>query len=415
MEKKITVILVTIVAIIAFVSVMAFYHQARISEGYSRTAPAGGYGDINGDGVINFGVQADDPFLAYNFFKQYITPDVNHDGIVNNADTNLVTSQWGKSGSSYWIPEDVDLSGHIDARDLYYISVFWNRTECQPSTQDRINQLNLVPGVNITFDTHELTRRIDVDNNSMLSFNDVLLIEEYAKGEINEFPVEHITNHPPVAVLDKNRYTGAVGEPVTFDASGSYDPDGDTIQYRWAMFSIDGYYTDWTTNSTFTYTFSLPLKNVQLYLHVKDSHGAESVTNARIFIYENITPPVADFTYTPANPKVGDVVYLNSTSYDPDGYITDYYWYIDGKTAPYYWHKDITYIFNSSGNHVVKLTVGDNDHLVTSKTKTIVVGQPQPPPTPPARSKMTNAIMVVALVGFIGTSLVWWKYERYKH
>jgi hypothetical protein len=42
-------------------------------------------------------------------------------------------------------------------------------------------------------------------------------------------------NQPPIATLAADRDVVAVGVPVTFDASGSHDPDFDELEYRWSF------------------------------------------------------------------------------------------------------------------------------------------------------------------------------------
>ena len=48
-----------------------------------------------------------------------------------------------------------------------------------------------------------------------------------------------LLNEAPVAVISANPTSGEAPLEVTFDASESYDPDGDEISYEW-MFSDGG-------------------------------------------------------------------------------------------------------------------------------------------------------------------------------
>ncbi len=95
---------------------------------------------------------------------------------------------------------------------------------------------------------------------------------------------ESQSNNPPIA--DANGpYTGPVGQPITLDGSGSFDPDpGDMIvSYEWDT-DNDGQYDDvtgimpqYTWNSVGTFTISL---------RVTDTHGATSTTQGIVIITE---------------------------------------------------------------------------------------------------------------------------------
>jgi Tol biopolymer transport system component len=60
-----------------------------------------------------------------------------------------------------------------------------------------------------------------------------------------------VANGTPVADAG-GPYTGDEGHAVTFDGSGSADPDGNSLEYRWF---IHGNWTDWSTIATTTHTW----------------------------------------------------------------------------------------------------------------------------------------------------------------
>jgi len=93
-------------------------------------------------------------------------------------------------------------------------------------------------------------------------------------------------------------------------------------------------------------------------------------------------PPVADFTYTPEAPILGDVVFFNaSASYDPDGSIVSYRWnFGDGATKIYV--KDVnltdttTHTYAETGTYNVTLTVTDNEGFKATFEVMVVVRWP---------------------------------------
>jgi len=102
-------------------------------------------------------------------------------------------------------------------------------------------------------------------------------------------------------------------------------------------------------------------------------HVAEKFDDIRTL--QNILP-IADFTYEPTEITVGELVYFNSTSYDPDGTIINWTWNFGDSNMAY--GEFVTHQYNNNGVFIVNLTVMDNDSATDSIEKTVIVGN-QPP------------------------------------
>jgi PKD repeat protein len=100
--------------------------------------------------------------------------------------------------------------------------------------------------------------------------------------------------------------------------------------------------------------------------------------------YENQLP-VADFTWMPEHPNVGETVFFNaSASYDPDGSLEWYDWdwnndgiYEESTSSPY-----VTHSWLNGGEIPVTLQVWDDLDGQATKTKTIIIPVNNPPEQP---------------------------------
>jgi len=93
-------------------------------------------------------------------------------------------------------------------------------------------------------------------------------------------------------------------------------------------------------------------------------------------IYFNImSPPVAEFTYTPPAPLVNQIVTFNATASDDiDGTIQNYTWNFDDGTPPVTETDPITtHNYTTAGTYNVTLTVTDNDELNGTVTHSVKV------------------------------------------
>jgi PKD repeat protein/subtilisin family serine protease len=179
--------------------------------------------------------------------------------------------------------------------------------------------------------------------------------------------VQPQANQPPVA-----RFTYSPGNPlvnqwITFDATSSYDPDGSIVSYSWDF--GDG---ATATGSRVTKRYSAA-GTYTVTLTVTDNRGAMNSASQTITVTSPNQPPVASFTFSPANPNPGDTVTFDaSASSDPDGSIVSYSWnFGDGNTGS---GVTATHVYASAGTYTVTLTVTDNQGATATTQKTIQVG-----------------------------------------
>jgi len=104
-----------------------------------------------------------------------------------------------------------------------------------------------------------------------------------------------IPNQPPVASFTYTPENPLVGEEITFNASSSYDPDGNITAYEWDF--GDGNITN-TTEETINHSYS-SVGSYEVTLTVTDDERATNSTTKIITVYP---PPSIFDTGTPSNP-----------------------------------------------------------------------------------------------------------------
>jgi len=177
--------------------------------------------------------------------------------------------------------------------------------------------------------------------------------------------------HPPIVSFTFSPLTPYINETVTFNATGSYDPDGDIVWYYWS-FGDDTYLnaTDqiaqhaYVDNGTYTVT-----------LVVSDNEGLNSTASAIVTVPNR--PPVAIFTESAEIVLTSLAIYFDaSDSYDPDGSILNYFWdFGDGNNAA---GVTVDHAYADDGVYTVTLTITDDDGETTSKSATKTVSNRPP-------------------------------------
>ncbi|MCX6646122.1 MAG: PKD domain-containing protein [bacterium] len=141
-------------------------------------------------------------------------------------------------------------------------------------------------------------------------------------------------NLPPIASAIADQTDIDPGDTVTFDASGSSDPDGTIVLYSWD-FNNDGIFGDSYDSGTMVMPavqFNNP-GNFPVYLKVTDNDSAEDILDIPIIIHVGEVPnidPIASAVVVGSSFWAGDLIQFNaSASHDIDGYIVSYLWDFD--------------------------------------------------------------------------------------
>jgi len=195
-----------------------------------------------------------------------------------------------------------------------------------------------------------------------------------------------VINLPPTANFTYSPSSPKEGDDVQFTDS-STDPEGKSLSCLWNF--GDGY-TSEQRNPVHGYTEA---GEYIVTLTVTDDEGATHTVTKTITVIQNF-PPVADFTYSPTSPKVGDNVQFTDESSDPEGKgLTSWLWgFGDGDTSTL---KNPTHKYTKAGQYIVNLTVTDDVGATTSTTKIINVRET------PLYEQQWFPIAVIAIIAII--------------
>jgi PKD repeat protein len=184
--------------------------------------------------------------------------------------------------------------------------------------------------------------------------------------------VEPPDNQNPLAVISAAPTSGTAPLAVTFNGSGSSDPDGDDLSYAWDFgdgAQASGAGVQYSYLSQGTYTAALT---------VNDGKGGSNTASVVITVTDVDPPPgnrapQAVFTASPRTGKAPlTVAFDASGSSDPDGDSLTFSWHFDNGSQGS--GSSVTHTFQSVGSYSTILTVsdgrggGDTSSMVISVT-----------------------------------------------
>jgi PKD repeat protein len=184
-------------------------------------------------------------------------------------------------------------------------------------------------------------------------------------------------NEPPSAALTVSPNPATTGEAVTFNASGSADPDGRIVEYRWD-FDGDGVVDETTNDSQVQHTYS----EADVYVPsvtVVDDDGATGFAERDIRVAASV---VAACTVEPASVPPGETVTIDATDsenaemidYDVDG---DGEYEVVEETA-----FTLEWPYEVEGEYTPRVRVYDGEQEDTADCGSVTVEEPNEPPIP---------------------------------
>ena len=214
-------------------------------------------------------------------------------------------------------------------------------------------------------DTHHIVLTV-TDNDNLKSSDTIQVIVE------KEMP-------PPVANAGQDqKFTleqDADNIEITMNGSGSYDPDGDIVSYRWTGGGV-------VLGSTEVATASLGVGTYNIELTVTDNDNLKSSDTVQITIEKDKAPPVANAGEN-QNITIAHDIENSKVTLDGSG-STD----IDGTIVSYQWTQGLNILGNTAvltasldvGTYDMLLTVTDSDGLKSFDSVQVTIEKDKAPP-----------------------------------
>ncbi len=174
-------------------------------------------------------------------------------------------------------------------------------------------------------------------------------------------------NIAPVAIIEVSSNIVKVNSNVTFDASKSTDIDSNIIKYSW----IDSKGKELSSNKKFVHSFN-KAGVYTLILKVTDDWGMSSTSSVNIEVKELELPKSIINVNKVTSTINEELTFSAKQSYDSDGKILKYKWF-DSSNNILSEEKEFKYTFKNFGEHLIFLTVTDDDNLTNTSEVVIKI------------------------------------------
>jgi PKD repeat protein len=361
-------------------------HQTLVAVAFDGSGSTDAFGTITsyawnfGDGATNSGVAPSHTYLHADSYTVTLTVTDNwghsasDTAVVTATDRPPVANAGPDMTATVGTAVTFNGSGSSDL-DGTITSYAWNFGDT--STGTGVSPSHTYPTTGMYSATLVVT-----DNNGVASTPDLVVINVGAAA-----------NKPPVANAGSSQSAQTLVS-VTFNGSGSSDPDGSIVSYAWTF--GDGS-TGTGVSPSHTYA------HAGLYavtLTVTDNGGATASASTTASIINRA--PTAVLSAAPTSLQVGQTVTFNGgASSDPDGHVVTYsFGFGDGGGATTA-STTTTHTYTTAGVFVASLTVQDDSGSWSNVYQVAidVVAAPQPPT---ANAGLDQTATVGAVVSFNG-------------
>ena len=243
---------------------------------------------------------------------------------------------------------DVSSSRDPDGSIVFYQLDFGDGTNTQFVNPSSISHIYKTVGV-------FTAKLIVTDNRSGVSLETINSIQKIT-----------INNQPPFASFSYSPSGAFTFDPITFTDNSS-DPENALSRWSWDFGDETTFTTTDPLQKNPTKSFNNGNKDYNVFLTVYDNFELSSTTSQIVRINNRKPFAVIATSSTPRNNVITGIspftVTFDSNSYDLDGTVVNYEWYINGLVGTPFTNKSFTYTFNSPRfiPYTVTLKVQDDD------------------------------------------------------